>query len=344
MKRMLLLSLVTLLLIVTNYPGFSQTLGNWTSLTSLPSPRWECSAVLIDTTIYILGGSEFSSGTSYPVLRTGILSDGTLSGWVEESCRPFEIHSEAIGFTHSGYLYLMSGSKGVSDSISTTMERATINLDGSVGEWEIIGYTPKPFYMSSWVQTSTNLYVIGNYPGSGEVWRFPLYDNGSIGTWSLLSSNLNSGRYGAGATIVDDRIFVQGGCSDYANSDYAEVSQILADGNLGSWQLLTKPLALHWTHLLAEVGKRLYSISGCYPSWVDTETESAEILSDYTLGTWVGLSPYPNPRIHFAYIQTEKGLYVLGGFFNSPMSSVQYAPIIPAEPSEVKPKVWKGYN
>jgi len=64
MKRLFLASLVTLLLVVASYPGFSQTLGNWTSLTSLPSPRWECSAVLIDTTIYILGGSEFSSGTS----------------------------------------------------------------------------------------------------------------------------------------------------------------------------------------------------------------------------------------------------------------------------------------
>jgi len=338
MKRLFLASLVTLLLVVTNYPGFSQTLGNWTSLVSLPSPRAECSAVLIDTTIYILGGSEFYSGIPYPVLRTGILPDGTLSGWVEESCRPFEIHSEAVSFTHGGYLYLMSGSKGVSDSISTTMERAPINSNGSIGAWEIIRYTPKTFYCSSWVQTSTNLYVIGNYSYSNEVWRLPLLSNGSIGTWSLLSSNLNVGEYAAGVTIVNDRIYIQGG----RNSANAEVAQILSDGELSSWKLLTKPLARHWTHLLAKIGKRLYAISGCYPSWSDTETESAEILTDYTLGAWVGLSPYPNPRIQFAHIQTDKGLYVFGGYFNSPMSSVQYAPIIP--PAEVKSSQWKGYE
>jgi len=344
MKRLLLISLVTLLIGIASYPGFAQTLGNWTSLVSLPSPRAECSAVLIDTTVYILGGSEFSSGTSYPILRTGILSDGTLSGWVEESCRPFEIHSEAVSFTHGGYLYLMSGSKGISDSISTTMERAPISSDGSIGEWKIIGYTPKLFYLSSWAQTSTNLYVIGNYSYSNEVWRLPLLSNGSIGTWSLLSSKLNNGRYAAGVTIVDDRIFIQGGGSDLGGYNYAEVAQILPDGSLGSWQTLTKPLSWHKGPLLAKIGMRLYTIAGCSPSWPDTDTESAEILSDYTLGTWVGLSPYPSERTDFAHIQTEKGVYVFGGWKNSDMSSVQYAPIIPPEPSEVKLKAWKGYN
>jgi len=340
----LFLKILTLLTLVLFSSGFTQTLGEWTSLTSLPSPRSECSAVLIDTTIYILGGSEFSSGTSYPILRTGILSNGTLSGWVEESCRPFEIHSEAVSFTHGGYLYLLSGSKGITNTISTTMERAPINANGSVREWEIIGYTPKLFYCSSWVQTSTNLYVIGNYSYSNEVWRLPLLSNGSIGTWSLLSSKLNNGRYAAGATIVNDRIYIQGGGSDLGGYNYAEVAQILPDNSLGSWQTLTKPLSWHYGPLLAKIGKRLYSIAGCSPSWPDTDTESAEVLSDYTLGTWVGLSPYPKERCFFAHVQTENGVYVFGGRVNSDMSSVQFAPIIPPEPSEVKPKVWKRYE
>jgi len=55
MKRMFLLSFVTLLIVVANPPGFTQTLGEWTSLTSLPSHRSECAAVLIDTTVYIVG-------------------------------------------------------------------------------------------------------------------------------------------------------------------------------------------------------------------------------------------------------------------------------------------------
>jgi len=343
MKRLLLISLVTLLIGIASYPGFAQTLGSWTSLNSLPSPRSDCSAVLIDTTIYILGGSHFSSNTAYPVLRTGVLPDGTLSGWVEESCRPYEIHgASGISLAHGGYLYLMSGAKGITDTISTTMERAPINSDGSIGEWKVIGYTPKLFYLSSWVQTSTNLYVIGNYSYSNEVWRLPLLSNGSIGTWSLLSSKLNNGRYAAGATIVNDRIYIQGGGSDLGGYNYAEVAQILPDGSLSSWQTLTKPLAWHYDPLLVKIGKRLYSISGCLYSWPDTETESAEILTDYTLGTWVGLSPYPNSRCFFAHVQTANGVYVFGGRINSDMSSVQYAPIIP--PTEVKSSQWKGYE
>ncbi len=346
MKRMFLLDLVTLLIVVATPPGFTQTLGEWTSLTSLPSPRSECSAVLIDTTVYILGGSEFSSAEPYPILRTGIFPDGTLSGWVEESCRPSEIHSEAVSFAHGGYLYLMSGSKGVTNTISTTIERASINSDGSLGAWEFVGYTPYFFYLSTWVQTTSDLYVIGGYsvdtnefPGGRKTWRLPLYSNGSVGTWSLLSSKLNVGRYATAVTIVDDRIYLQGGRSEYGDYITAEVTQILPDGDLSIWQTLTKPLALHYTNMLAKIGKRLYSIAGCSPSWPDTDTESAEILSDYTLGTWVGLSPYPKERCFFAHVQTENGVYVFGGRVNSDMSSVQYAPIIP--PSEVRESQWK---
>jgi len=345
MKRMFLLGLVTLLLIVANPPGFTQTLGEWTSLSSLPSPRYACSAVLIDTTVYILGGSEFSSGTSYPVLRTGILPDGTLSGWVEESCRPLEIHADAVCFAHGGYLYAMSGSKGVTNSITSTMERGLLYSNGSIGTWEIVGYTPIPFYESTWLQTSTDLYVFGGYPGTCEIWRLPLYSNGSIGTFSRLSSDYNIARYGTGVILVGDRLFIQGGyCQWRGDQEWTETAQLYSSGTIGDWFILTKPLARHQTPLLAKIGKKLYTISGCDPSWPDTETESAEFISDSTLGTWVGLSPYPKPRRFFAHIQTDKGLYVFGGYFNSDMSSVQYAPIIPAEPSEVKPKVWKEYN
>ncbi len=343
MKRMFLLGLVTLLIVVANPPGFTQTLGVWTSLSSLPSPRYACSAVLIDTTVYILGGSHFSSSVPYPVLRTGILPDGTLSGWVEESCRPLEIHADSVCFAHGRYLYAMSGSKGVTNSITSTMERALLYSNGSIGTWEIVGYTPIPFYESTWLQTSTDLYVFGGYPATQEVWRLPLCDNGSIGTWGLLSSNFNYGRYGTGVALVGNRIYIQGG-EGYGNTEYTESAQILTDGNISSWQILTRASIRHVTPLLEKIGKRLYVISGCYPSWSDTETESAEILSDYTLGIWVGLSPYPNPRRFFAHVRTDKGLYVFGGRVNSDMSSVQYAPIIPAEPSDVKPKVWKEYN
>jgi hypothetical protein len=345
MKRLFLVSLISLLLVVAISPGFTQTLGDWTSLTSLPSPRCSCVAVLVDTTVYIVGGSEFSSDTSYPVLRTGILPDGTLSGWVEESCRPLEIRSESIIFANAGYLYAISGRNGPDLDTSTTIEKAKINADGSIGTWSYCGRSPASgFWESTWLQTSTDLYVIGNFSGSGEVWRLPLYTNGSIGTWSLLSSHLNYPRYGAAVTLIDNYIYVQGGIGSYTLADYAEYSQIAPDGSLGDWKVLTKPLAEHFTHLLVKIGARLYSISGCYPSWPDTEIESAEILSDYTLGKWVGLSPYPKPRRFFAHIQTGKGLYVFGGRMDSDMSSVQYAPIIPPTPSNVKSNVWKKYE
>ena len=47
---------------------FSQELGSWIQTTPLPSPRSDCAAVAINTTIYVLGGYAYST-IPYPVLR-----------------------------------------------------------------------------------------------------------------------------------------------------------------------------------------------------------------------------------------------------------------------------------
>jgi hypothetical protein len=344
MKRLFLVSLISLFLVVAISPGFTQTLGEWTSLTSLPSPRCSCVAVLVDTTVYIVGGSEFSSGTSYPILRTGILPDGTLSGWVEESCRPLEIRSESIIFANAGYLYAISGRNGPDLDRSTTIERAVIKTDGSIGDWTYYGYCPSPgFWESTWLQTSTDLYVFGGYPGSCEIWRLPLYANGSIGTWSLLSSQYNIARYGAGVILVKDRLFIQGGdCQWRGDQEWTETAQLLPDGSIGQWTMLTKAQYLHWTHMIAKVGNNLYTIAGVLPGEDIRGAESAPFLTDSTLGEWSMGAPRPHQRISFGHLQTDKGLYVFGGWGNHDLDGVEFAPIIP--PSSVKSSQWKGYE
>jgi len=345
MKRLFLVSLISLFLVVAISPGFTQTLGDWTSLTSLPSPRCSGVSVLVDTTVYIVGGSEFSSGTSYPILRTGILPDGTLSGWVEESCRPLEIRSESIIFANAGYLYAISGRNGPDLDRSTTIERAVIKTDGSIGDWTYYGYCPSPgFWESTWLQTSTDLYVFGGYPGSCEIWRLPLYANGSIGTWSLLSSRFNIARYGSGVILVKDRLFLACGSSVGGPGDvhYPETAQLNSDGSIGDWNILNKAILIRWTPLVAKVGNYLYSIAGLLPGDDIRGAESAQFLTDSTLGEWSMGAPRPHQRIHFAHLQTDKGLYVFGGWGNHDLDGVEFAPIIP--PSSVKSSQWKGYE
>ena len=64
-------------------PCFAQQLGQWVTTTPLPSPRSDCRAVVVNTTIYVLGG--YYTMTPYPVLRTTIRPDGTLTPWIQES-------------------------------------------------------------------------------------------------------------------------------------------------------------------------------------------------------------------------------------------------------------------
>jgi hypothetical protein len=345
MMKNICIKVIFLLLVFVFSSGFTQTLGDWTSLISLPSPRSECVAVLVDTTVYIVGGSEFSSGTSYPILRTGILPDGILSGWVEESCRPLEIRSDSIIFANAGYLYAISGRNGPDLDRSTTIERAVIKSDGSIGKWTYYGYCPSPgFWESTWLQTSTDLYVFGGYPGTQEIWRLPLYDNGSIGTFSRLSSDYNIARFGTGVVLVGDRLFIQGGANVYGpgQPEYTESAQLFSRDSIGEWKILTKTQNEHWTHMLAKIGKHLYSVAGVLPGEDRRGCESVDILEDGTLGAWDAGFPHPHQRIHFAHLQTDKGLYVFGGWGNHDLDGVEFVPIIP--PSSVKSSQWKGYE
>ncbi len=60
----------------------------------------------------------------------------------------------------------MSGSKGVTDSISITMERALINSDGSIGEWKILTKTQNEHWTHMLAKIGGHLYsVAGVLPG-----------------------------------------------------------------------------------------------------------------------------------------------------------------------------------
>jgi len=144
--------------------------------------------------------------------------------------------------------------------------------------------------------------------------------------------------------LVGDRLFIQGGASVYGPGDvhYTETASLLSDGTIGEWTILTKSTFIHRTHMLAKVGNYLYTIAGVLPGEDIRGAESAPFLTDSTLGEWSMGAPHPHERIQFAHLQTDKGLYVFGGWGNHDLDGVEFAPIIYS--TDVKSRQWKGYN
>ena len=321
------LFLLAIFLCLTTF-SMAQQLGKWISLNSLPSPRSDCAAVVVNTTIYVLGGYAYTT-TPYPVLRTTIKPDGSLTSWVQESTQMIVPRTACVAVYSNGYIYAISGGAILTAGDNTTAERAQINPDGSLGVWSTISILPKEFVRSAWVQTTAFVYLLGGYSGTTDVWRVSLNPDGTMVTWQLMSSHFDIQRYGAQAALVDNYIFLNGGTDLLTVTDTGTTLRALLypDGNLGPWTIINRPNG-HYSGMAAYVGSYFYLIGGSLVGDPNYHTEKMHIKPDYSLDTEEPGPNLNNDRQDFAYVQTPKGIYVIGGWAGSDMSSVEYAPIL----------------
>ena len=114
-------------------------LGQWTTLNYLNVGRYANIGVLAyDSIIFTLGGFVYNT-TPYPVEKAIIYPDGTLSNWLIDSQTMKIARSGPVGFFYNGYMYAFGGSDGANFVAQcTTAERAKVNPEGVVGEWQYI--------------------------------------------------------------------------------------------------------------------------------------------------------------------------------------------------------------
>lgn len=124
------------------------TLSSWstTGMSALPSARHNHSVQIYNDRIYLIGGN--SNGTLQDnVYYAKLNSDGTMNSWVQTSSFSTARMAWGGNFTTvwGGYLYLMGGCTAVNASgyctvISSDIQLASINADGSLAQWgSIIG-------------------------------------------------------------------------------------------------------------------------------------------------------------------------------------------------------------
>ena len=165
-----------------------------------------------------------------------------------------EARGFAVGFATDSYVYAIGGENA--SSILTTIERAPINPDGTLGAWTTIGATTTTVGdASALIQYNKFIYIIGGYGYDNDVgylaavpdiYQTTVNPDGSLGTWSLLSSKLVTGRHEFSAILIDTTIYVVGGNSErgtFASS--IERAFLYQDGNLGAFTDISATAAAH---------------------------------------------------------------------------------------------------
>ncbi|MCH7800032.1 MAG: hypothetical protein IIC24_00660 [Chloroflexi bacterium] len=180
-----------------------------------------------DDNIYVLG--DHPGVTS--VLRIPILPDGALGSPVDD--RPMLTGRNAgAAIIHEGNLYVIGGANNsLSPPNLKSVERAAVNSDGSLGEWQTAPSLNVARSQSAIVKTSRYIWAIGGGAESGKagtIERARLLAGGDIGPWEMVAVEVDPSS-SARALLVGSCIFYIGGSSTTGASN--RVDCLLLDRN-----------------------------------------------------------------------------------------------------------------
>ena len=193
-------------------------LGGWKSAVfPLPAPRFHTGAVIANGYVYVIGGNDGTNATS-TVYRAKISRTGELSAWTTLDPLPGP-RSHQAAFVDNGAIYLVAGIAGNPMGDAKPLGdilRATINKDGSLGEWKTVSQLDAAFATHAAVVHEGYLYVIGgvedNKTMSDRVVRATLNKDGTLGTWESTSATLPAARaHVHQVPVVRDYLFSIGG-------------------------------------------------------------------------------------------------------------------------------------
>lgn len=218
------------------------TIGSWITTSALPQAR--CGIVSAGATyngyLYVAAGFNNSDLTNR-VYYARINANGSLAAWQTNATNVANareyLYAEAVG----GTLYVMGGQGGLSGNVQSSVERATINADGSVGAFTAATSMPGPRSYLAGAQASGTIYVLGGGTATSggtaqsNVWFARPGGGGGGGgdtTPPVLSNGAPTGTLAAGTTQATLQVTTNEAAtcrySTTANTTYAAMTNTFA--------------------------------------------------------------------------------------------------------------------
>lgn len=261
------------------------TLTTWSSsgMTALTSARYGITLQVYNDAMYAIGGSASFGGTPVSTVEYSKLnSDGTMNSWVNASSL-LNGGKLSLGGSYTtiwgGYIYAIGGcntmnASGYCTSISSDVQLASINADGSLSEWNtIIGLSNDRFAYTAiaWqggiyrlggcrsqdsvtgICTDTAIdvtYGVVNATGEASTVATSAPSGTSPCTGSdPYSCDLSSSAVGNMlnvSVIINGYLYIMGGCSNNACTSY---SNGIVYQSIGSDGTLQKPASCSGTYM-----------------------------------------------------------------------------------------------
>ncbi len=341
--------------------------GAWKTTQSITTARDLMGAVIHGGTAYITGGrhattdtachgssSQFCSDVQYARVNNG--GTGRIGTTTEVSNFSNE-RGRSATVAYNGYLYVIGGFHTQAPAgVLSDAQYAPILSDGSLGSWQSAGTGGTLASSVQWAKAQARngyIYLSGGVSNSG-VFQGVNYalvctgENngvqgcnstpGTLGTWTSAEAggSIPVKSSGSAIALVDDYIYVMGGCTSYSGTNCISLSQSVyfarfnSNGTLGAWQSTNAyGNSRHYYSTFASNGY-IYLSGGCN---IDCSTKYADvqyskIQSDGSLAVWQTTTRLPEASIYASGSSANGYAYIVGGQNSSVrLASVYFATI-----------------
>ncbi len=306
----------------------------WNSEAAFNVPRRALAATAYNNHLYVLGGISDQNHYVRTVEYAKIHSDGSLGQWQQTTMLNegrFYLAAAAV----NGYLYAIGGAKGSlgeSNIPVATVEKAKINLDGSLGQWQLTQTLTTPRRGLTINQHRNYLYALGGYNGIflHSIEYTSINADGTLNEWQLSPQQSQVDRYIHSSAISNNHLYLLAGhMKNDQTVSYGDVesSKISNSGEISPWRI--ENTALLTPRFIASaftLGKYLYILAGHDGANRLGSVEFAPLESDGSVGKWQYTTPLTTPRSGTATATYNNRVYVLGGISqNSVLNRVESA-------------------
>ncbi|MCM3871311.1 MAG: hypothetical protein ND895_11555, partial [Pyrinomonadaceae bacterium] len=273
--------------------------NGWMTATPMTSARYGMATGVIDGKIYVAGGT--SDGTN--MLNTLEVFDPVMNTWSTVAPMPAMRYTAFAGVI-SGKLYVAGGHDG-SSTVATLFV-----YDPATNTWSTLAPMPTARAILTGGVINGKLYVAGGYTSTttfASINKLEVYDP-ATNTWATKKPMPNSGRYGAGAAVFSNRLYVAGGYgNDVGYSQILEVYDSLTD----SWTAKTSMPQVQYLHAAGVLNGQLYTFGG-YESAANPNLNRTQVY-DPTVDAWSTGPALPIARLLPSAGVVGNSIHVIGG-------------------------------
>ena len=295
--------------------------GCWEKKKNMSVARGVMPAVMLNDSIYVIGGSL----DAYRSTSVVEVYDTATDSWTPKANLPQKLCGETAGSVNNK-IYVIGGSSSILGSgyvVDSVYEYNPVS-----NSWARKSNIPTPLAYAVAAVMVGKIYVIGGCPfGFNSAYKSVYEYNPATDTWTR-KSDMPTARFLASATAVEGKIYVFGGMATLTGRGFSNVE--VYDPSADTWAVKGSMPVPRTTQSSSAVNGNIYIFSG---GKMMGSVYNDVLKYNPTLNTWETMTPIITPRVGNAACPLGGKIYVFGGMdiSNNRLSTVEeYDPVLDA--------------